>query len=95
MLKRHAILFSVSLGLILTCQTRVPGQAGTDDTGGVTRTEANVEAPEEFREQTIYIPYEKLQRTFEREGRGVFLPYEKFQELWKAARGCAKQASEN
>jgi hypothetical protein len=38
-----------------------------------------------IREQSIYIPYEKLQKTFEAQGRGVFLPYEKFQELWKAA----------
>jgi len=39
-----------------------------------------------LREQSIYIPYEKLREVFEKEGRGVFLPYEKFQELWKAAR---------
>jgi hypothetical protein len=39
-----------------------------------------------LREQSIYIPYEKLRKVFEKEGRGVFLPYEKFQELWKAAR---------
>ena len=39
-----------------------------------------------LREQTIYIPYEKLRKVFEKQGRGVFLPYEKFQELWKAAR---------
>ncbi len=38
------------------------------------------------REQTIYIPYEKLRQVFEKEGRGVFLPYEKFRELWDAAR---------
>ncbi len=38
-----------------------------------------------IREQTIYIPYEKLRKVFEKEGRGVFLPYEKFQELWQAA----------
>ena len=37
-------------------------------------------------EQTIYVPYEKLRETFERDGRGVFLPYEKFQKLWKQAR---------
>ena len=37
-------------------------------------------------EQTIYIPYDKLRATFEKEGRGVFIPYERFQELWKAAR---------
>ncbi len=46
--------------------------------------EPAVEAP--LREQTIYIPYNKLRDVFEREGRGVFLPYEKFQELSKAAR---------
>ncbi len=39
-----------------------------------------------LREQSIYIPYEKLQRVFEEHGRGVFLPYEQFQELWRAAR---------
>ncbi len=39
-----------------------------------------------IREQTIYIPYDKLQGVFEKHGRGVFLPYDKFQELWKAAR---------
>ena len=38
-----------------------------------------------LREQTIYVPYDKLRQVFEKEGRGVFLPYEKFQELWKAA----------
>ena len=47
---------------------------------------ANDEPQDVLREQTIYIPYEKLRQTFEREGRGVFLPYDKFQELWKAAR---------
>ncbi|MFM9068495.1 MAG: hypothetical protein ACKOUR_14370, partial [Planctomycetota bacterium] len=39
-----------------------------------------------LREQTIYVPYQKLRETFEKQGRGVFLPYEKFQELWQAAR---------
>jgi hypothetical protein len=39
-----------------------------------------------IREQNVYIPYDKLRRVFEKQGRGVFLPYEKFQELWKAAR---------
>ena len=39
-----------------------------------------------LREQTIYIPYEKLKNVFEKPGRGVFVPYEKFQELWNAAR---------
>ncbi len=51
-------------------------EAGRDD--GETGTP-------KFREETIYIPYRKLQQVFEKEGRGVFLPYEKFQALWKAA----------
>ena len=53
----------------------------------VKATEAS-EAGEEdrsLREQTIYIPYENLRKTFEKEGRGVFLPYEKFRQLWDAA----------
>ncbi len=41
---------------------------------------------EELREQTIYIPYDKLHHVFEQPERGVFLPYEKFQELWRQAR---------
>ena len=44
------------------------------------------DAAEATREQSIYIPYDKLQEVFEREGRGVFLPYDKFLELWQAAR---------
>jgi len=47
---------------------------------------ADKDAPKPVREQSIYIPYDKLRKVFEQEGRGVFLPYEKFQELWKAAR---------
>lgn len=39
-----------------------------------------------FREQTVYIPFDDLRETFERQGRGVFIPYERFQELWEAAR---------
>jgi hypothetical protein len=43
-------------------------------------------AAEPFREQTIYVPYNKLRETFEKDGRGVFIPYEQFQQLWRAAR---------
>ncbi|MFO8012459.1 MAG: hypothetical protein R6X20_04040 [Phycisphaerae bacterium] len=50
---------------------------------------AEADEAEALREQSIYIPYEKLREVFEKEGRGVFLPYEKFQELWKAARAQA------
>lgn len=54
-------------------QVPVAPQAGADD-------------QDPLREQTIYIPYQKLREVFEKEGRGVFLPYEKFLALWKAAR---------
>lgn len=37
-----------------------------------------------IRERTVYVPYEKLKETFEKEGRGVFLPYEEFLKLWNA-----------
>ena len=37
------------------------------------------------REQTVYVPYRKLQSVFEQEGRGIFLPYEEFLELWRSA----------
>ncbi len=37
------------------------------------------------KEQTVYVPYEKLKNTFESEGRGVFLPYAEFRRLWDAA----------
>jgi hypothetical protein len=43
-----------------------------------------------LREQTIYVPYERLKNVFEKQGRGVFLPYEKFQELWNAARAQSR-----
>lgn len=42
----------------------------------------------DLREQTIYVPYNKLRGMFEKPGRGVFLPYDKFQELWQAARAA-------
>jgi len=42
------------------------------------------------REQTIYIPFDKLQSVFEKQGRGVFLPYEQFQQLWRRARAAER-----
>lgn len=41
--------------------------------------------PDRLKEQTVYVPYEKLREVFERDGRGVFLPYDEFQQLWLAA----------
>ncbi len=40
---------------------------------------------EVIREKTVYIPYEKLQAIFEKEGRGIFLSYEEFLRLWREA----------
>ncbi|MCL2709257.1 MAG: hypothetical protein FWE95_00115, partial [Planctomycetaceae bacterium] len=45
----------------------------------------NNDAPPIVREQTVYIPFDKLRDTFEKNGRGVFLPYEEFRQLWEAA----------
>lgn len=52
------------------------------------------EAPERFREQTIYVPYEDLRKTFEKTGRGVFIPYDEFQALWQAARRAVARPPE-
>ena len=37
-------------------------------------------------EHTVYIPYDEIERVFEKEGRGVFLPYAEFIKLWQKAR---------
>lgn len=72
--------WSISLIVILLLSwNTVPGRAGEPP------EEAGPNDPAKLREKTVYIPYEKLRETFEREGRGVFLPYEEFQELWRAA----------
>ncbi|MCE9545461.1 MAG: hypothetical protein K8T25_08080 [Planctomycetia bacterium] len=47
-----------------------------------------------LREQTIYVPYEKLREVFEKPGRGVFLSYEEFQQLWDAARAARQPAAD-
>ncbi len=60
--------------------------AQQEATAAATENDDKNDETDTFREQTIYVPYEKLRETFEKNGRGVFLPYEKFQELWNAAR---------
>jgi len=62
----------------------VPQDAAAESPPAASDAEAEDQIP--LREQSIYIPYEKLRKVFEKEGRGVFLPYEKFRELWDAAR---------
>jgi hypothetical protein len=62
-----------------------PQAGGPDQPAGELERQGEGEK-DPLREQTIYIPYEKLKNVFEKPGRGVFVPYEKFQELWNAAR---------
>ncbi|MDB6155295.1 MAG: hypothetical protein JWL90_3748, partial [Chthoniobacteraceae bacterium] len=38
--------------------------------------------PSVVREQTVYVPFDKLEEVFEHQERGVFLPYREFLELW-------------
>ena len=63
--------------------TDAVAQKGPDAAAG---KDKHPQAEKSLREQTIYIPYEKLRKVFEKEGRGVFLPYQEFQTLWQAAR---------
>ncbi len=46
---------------------------------------SDAEESDGLREKTIYVPYDKLNDVFEKEGRGIFLPYKDFLELWKKA----------
>jgi hypothetical protein len=62
---------------------------GVLSAGGTARgAEAAAENP--FREQSIYVPYDKLWKDFEKTGRGVFVPYEEFERLWTAAREAGR-----
>ncbi len=69
---------TIVLCAILSAASRLPWCAAAEPP-------AKPDADRTLREQSIYIPYDKLRQVFEREGRGVFLPYEKFRELWQAA----------
>ena len=65
--------------------------------GETTPTNEPTEAPPSkvlLRERTVYVPYEKLKETFEKEGRGVFLPYEEFLKLWNAGQPREKPPEE-
>ena len=98
-LKRHRPRWAALLVLIALAQGASLAQSGdapskpapppaAPATGAAApgpTTDAPAEKEKSLREQTIYVPYEKLRKIFEKEGRGVFLPYEKFRELWQAA----------
>ena len=75
------------LGLVLLGAVLLMGMTVLQPLAAVGQ-ESRSGAPEKpaLREQTVYIPYEKLRDVFEQRGRGVFLPYEEFMTLWNAAR---------
>ncbi|MDP6523940.1 MAG: hypothetical protein QGI24_01465 [Kiritimatiellia bacterium] len=83
MIKRYGRLLTASLALmgILLCTGRANVQA-----------EGPAELSEkDLKEQSIYVPYEKLWKVFEKKGRGVFVPYEEFEKLWKAAEKATRR----
>ncbi len=90
MSSKSAFRLLFSLGVTLVVLSPLRAQEASTESPATTGHD-----PTDFyREQTIYIPYQKLRETFEKEGRGVFLPYEKFHELWKAARDKQPQPHE-
>jgi hypothetical protein len=62
----------------LAAQEGPAGQPAPAPAGGA-------RASQVVREETVYVPYEKLEEVFEETGRGIFLPYEEFLRLWQAA----------
>ncbi len=88
--RRYGALLLALVGLVAACWDGWPAYAQTVDAPGGNQAAPRASEPDvegsSFREETVYIPYRKLQQVFEKEGRGVFLPYDKFQALWKAAR---------
>ena len=103
-LRRH--LVAVLCGGVLACWTGLSaGQNAAPEKPPVPAAKAEPapakpqpaeasKAEPVIREQTIYIPYDKLRQVFEKQGRGVFLPYEKFQELWQAAQDKTRPEAE-
>src|SRR5690606_694980 len=85
---RPAVLLGMALCTVLLMTARLSAQEESADT-------PSPESPKPaLREQTIYVPYNKLRTVFEKEGRGVFVPYEKFQELWRAAQQAQRDDPE-
>jgi len=71
-----------------------PPSNAADEPAASSETAEQEQEAKALREQSIYIPYEKLRGVFEKEGRGVFLPYERFRELWEAAREKTRPPAE-
>ncbi|MCL2347180.1 MAG: hypothetical protein FWC50_02845 [Planctomycetaceae bacterium] len=81
----------VSQSEAVTEQT-VPATPSAGETAGDMAGETKPKTVIE-KEQTVYVPYEKLKNTFETEGRGVFLPYAEFRKLWDAAHRSTENAT--
>ncbi len=78
------VVASLAVGSVSRGQDSAPDPLNGDAERGARGVESPAEQP--LREQTIYVPYRKLQGVFEKDGRGVFIPYEQFQDLWRKAR---------
>lgn len=70
------------------------GQAAVFGTGEPGNKPTEPVEPDRLKEQTVYVPYEKLREVFERDGRGVFLPYDAFQQLWQAASELSRRPTD-
>ncbi len=84
---RIAAVAGLLVSLLVHCGVSAPASAPASNTvaKAVAKADAAPEVEERVVEQSIYIPYKKLWRTFEEKGRGVFLPYDEFMELWRKA----------
>ena len=49
---------------------------------GLVSAQSPTPSPTPGTERSIYLPYDKLEQVFEKEGRGVFLPYREFIDMW-------------
>ncbi len=103
MTRKHLFFFPAVAPLLLLLATAFPAaaQEPAPAAGAAKAAKAPAAKPPQaapagrtdktpLREQTIYVPYDELRKTFEKEGRGVFLPYEQFRRLWDAARKANK-----
>jgi hypothetical protein len=81
-----SLLAAIALLAIVSALTLRPLSAADPPAVSAAGPDGKAADEQSLREQTIYVPYDKLRQVFEQSGRGVFLPYEKFQELWQAAR---------
>lgn len=84
-LSRLIIVFSVSFLFFPLLPALLPAQVSVQENSSPPE-DAKTSSDVIYREQTIYVPYEKLRSVFETEGRGVFLPYDEFRKLWDATR---------